>query len=74
MFINQKDRSDPVANVELVGTQEAIDKAKVIIAELTSDGGANGDSRGFGGAGGGGSGRDCFKCGKPGMLLRRQRP
>ena len=63
--INQKDRSDPTASVELVGSKEAIDKAKEIIEELTGSAGPR--TEGGRGGGGGGGGRDCFKCGQAGV-------
>ena len=66
--INQKDRSDPTAAVELMGSQDAVEKAKEIILEMTGggmrSGGGGGRSGGDGGVSGGG--RDCYKCGKPG--------
>ena len=72
--INQKDRSDPFGTVEFTGNREAIDKAKVIVADMIGDeGGAGGEPA----RGGGGDrfdrqtgGKDCYKCGKPGHISR----
>lgn len=72
--INQKDRSDPTAAVELMGSQDAVEKAKEIILEMTGggirSGGGGGGRSGGGEAGGSGGGRDCYKCGKPGHISR----